>query len=81
MSLNGVTHKRVYLDCFVSSDLAFLGGLCTGLVAYFPSWDVSDSEVVVESEDKSDEDDRCFLDFFAFFLVFLTSGAFLRTLA
>ena len=61
------------MDRLAFCDLALYGRFCTGLIAYLPSWAVSDSEVVVESEEESEEDELRLSAFFFFF--FFTSGA------
>ena len=65
------------MDSLALSDLALFGHLCAGGVC---RWGVLDSEVVMESEEESEEDNQRFLTFFDFFLLFLVNGVFSRAL-
>ena len=40
IALNSFTHERGYPNCFVSCDLAFLSGFCTGLGVLSLVWRV-----------------------------------------
>ena len=75
MSLYHFAHKHSDLD-LPFGHLAFLVVLLH-VFAYFLSWGISDSEVVVdESEEESEDETLRFLVFFTFF----TRGTFLHAL-